>query len=145
MNYADKLSSFAAWLRKRPDLLGAISDWEYPSMYLYFNERRAEDFSNLCKAMGSFEKDGRDGEIRAIVEKKITNEDDDFGGTKFRMVLALSGACERIEKTDPETGEVITRPVKRYTMVDTGETEPEYEWKCPDSFLNLGANNEHSS
>lgn len=144
MNYAQKLRAFARWLDQHPAVLDAIDDWDRPSVYLYYGEKDTETFSAICRGMGTFDKHGSDGTIRAIVDRKVTSQDDAYGTSKFRLVVELSGACQRVEKRD-ENGDIVTRPVVKYEHVPTGEMEPVYEWKCPDSFLNLGAHNEHAS
>lgn len=126
MNYADKLRLFADWLDGRPELLEQLPHWDFPGGSIYTDDK--ELFGSLVRWMGSFDKSGYNGVVTAAHVSKTGD-----GGHIFRFSINLTGACEARAKLDD--GKPVMRRKKKY--VETDEWEPEQEWICPESFLNL--------
>jgi hypothetical protein len=141
VDICDKLRSFAEYLDERPKLKARLAA-ETPNFYISLwcdddDKRQAAsvkaEFAELCREMGSLTKAGHNGVVSASHVAK--DETDPHGWSrKYRVDVSLSGACKRREKLDDEGLPVMK---KRSKYVETNEWEPEYEWDCPQSFLNL--------
>ena len=135
MLYSQKLRLLASWLEDHPDIDERESTyWNYPSIWISAGED-ATEFGNLCRSMGEFEKrrSSWSDSIEAVHAPETDND------RIFRVTIALTGACQKVPVLD-ENGSPVTRKVTREVAVETREEvteEPEYEWKCPDSWLNL--------
>ena len=77
----------------------------------------------LTRNLGGFKKSAYNGTVSAV-----HNEEND--GIVFSVKVYLAGACERKPKVD-EHGEPVVTVIPERTVV-------EYEFSCPESFLNMG-------
>ena len=136
ISYAQKLRYLANWLDQHPtiarELLGV---YEYPTVLIYVYEDDGEDnkeekFKEAVRTMGSFEKDGYAGQLTA----KHTEWRDELNHEErlFSVSVSVGGLCERIPKLNEDGSPVMTA---KKVYQDTGELEPVYEFKCPDSWL----------
>jgi len=138
MRYSTKLRHELAWLEDHPEFDEKLSDnrYEYPTVSIWLADDDTSEFSRLCKAMGSFEKSGHYGTLTAMVRPEADGE------IIFAVRVSIDGQCEKRPKVD-ENGFPVTRKTTKTVTVTEPVTEvqeveePEYEWKCPDSFLSL--------
>lgn len=131
MNYSEKLRDLADWLDRHPEIRDEYN-WNCPRVNVYLGKDRKEDFSKLVRSMGNVTKDGYAGQISA---EYVQRDIDDEYERVFAVEVSISGVCERVQATNEDGTPKVT--VKR-AYVETDETEPVYEWHCPESFLNLG-------
>jgi len=138
MRYSQELRQLAAFLEDKPELEEKLSGyWEYPSVTIWLGEEEKAEFSRLCRVLGTFEKSGSYGTLTAMVRPEIDGE-----GPIFSVRVCIDGQCEKRQKVD-EKGFPITRKTTKTVTIAEPVTEvqeveePEYEWKCPESFLSL--------
>jgi hypothetical protein len=138
MRYSQKLRQLASWCEDHPDIDEKLSGyWDYPSATVWLGKEETEEFGRLCRAMGTFEKSGSYGTLAATVRPELDGE-----GPIFQVRVNIDGQCEKRVKVD-ENGFPVTRKTTKTVTLTEPVTEvqeveePEYEWKCPDSFLSL--------
>lgn len=117
MNYSDKLRTLADWLERHPEVERELK-FDRPTIWAVASDK--EDFGRICRSLGSYRKGGYPGTLEAIVEV------DENGEGIYRVTVSHSGSCERIP-----TGKTKVIPARKAMEV------PEYEYKCPDSWLSL--------
>lgn len=133
MNYADKLRELAGWLDAHPKWANNLSH-EYPRISVYLGDEGGKLFAELIRDMGTADKHGYGGTLSAYHwenRKRVDGSEE----TIYALGVHLSGVCEKVPKVDDD-GNPIMVPKKVTTTTD--EMEPEYEWRCPESFLALG-------
>lgn len=123
LSNVEKLRRYADYLEAHPEI-GELFDWDYPSNYHTASDW--EEFQQLIRHLDGYTKDGYAGELSAEHREK-----DDDGNTIFRVTIHVRGVCESVPKVDEE-GQPILKPVMKYERTETGEMEPEMEWKCPE-------------
>lgn len=122
MKYSEKLRMFADYLEDHPEVDAKMDGpYDYPSVYISVDE--FEDFQELIKHMGGFQKGGYGGTIQASHELRGI----------FAVTAAVSGACEATPKLD-EDGNPVTRKIPAV------EAQPEKEvavmtYNCPTAWL----------
>lgn len=131
-SYADKLRSLADWLDAHPAWADEFAgEWDYPSIHAYVlsNEEGIvpERMQRLVRALGNAVKNGGSGVVWADHEEKVNEE------IIWRANVSLTGACQKVPKVDPETGEPVMRREIRY--METGDLVQDYDYVCPESFL----------
>lgn len=126
--YVAALRELADFLEKRefPDSWKSSygSDESYPNVYLSLFTYNKDDFSNFARMLGSFEKDASDSYLSCT--RKLDNSMIIVHGYRDRI-------CERVKvgtKIVPATEAKLIEAVPEHE-------EDIYEWKCPESFLDL--------
>lgn len=127
--YANKLRALADYLEAHEELHERISNYENPSVSLWYET--FEEFQQAARKLGGYKKGGYGGELNArhVMSDPDADEYDAKYMHLYQVSVHVSDVCEKVAKIDEETGEQVLRPKRVY--VDTGEMEPEYEWKCP--------------
>ena len=124
MLLSSKARRLATYLEQNPEIDELFGEWEYPSFYHTVGDW--EEFQEIISHLGGYEKSGWNGELEAVHAQR-----DKDGNTLFRISIGVRGACESKPKVD-EDGQPVMKPVRKYQTTDTGEFEPELEWKCPE-------------
>ena len=134
MLFSHKLRLLASYLEERPKLNERYSGhWDYPTVYI--NAEDAEDFGQLCRMMGKFQKDRTTW--NDSISADYTPEAD--GDAIFSVRVSLAGVCQKVPRLNDD-GTPVTRKVTKTVPIETREEVEEvqeYDWKCPDSWLSL--------
>jgi hypothetical protein len=134
MLYSQKLRLLASWLEDHPEIdERQDSYYDYPSVYIHAED--TSDFGSLCKAMGKFEKE-RSSWSDSISAVHQPRTDD---GYIFQVTVSVSGVCQKVPRLDEDGTPIVRRTTKTVPVEIREEVveEPEYDWKCPESWLSL--------
>ena len=134
MRYSQKLRLLAVYLEDHPGIEERLATYyDYPSVWI--NADDTDNFGELCRAMGKFEKERSSwsDSISAVHAPEADHQ------PIFRVTVSVSGVCQRVPRLD-NNGSPVTRKVTKTVPVETREEvveEQEFDWKCPDSWLSL--------
>lgn len=126
MQYSTKLRAMADYLDDHPEVAEHLSN-RYERPFSWITTENWEAFTDLVGTLGAYEKSAHDGYLEARVTPQVDGED------LFTIRVSVSGVCEQVPKVDFE-GKPVMKPVvkSRYVTEETGEMEPEVEYKCPE-------------
>lgn len=123
MTYADKLRKFADYLERHPTILARMDGrYNYPVNAVYADGW--DDFQELVKDLGGFEKSGYSGNLQAQHHGRDSETDE----IMYYVSVTVSGVCEAKPKID-ENGEPVMK--RKYVYTETDEFEQDTEWVCP--------------
>lgn len=125
-DYIKGLRGLADFLESHDEMLMGYNSHEH-TLYA----RSAEEFSTLCRALGSGEKREVGGYLGLAR---------DFSDSvKITVNVAKSHTCEKVQVGTRVEQVVIPADAKLVEENVYAVEVPVYEWKCPDSFLAVGS------
>jgi len=121
-NIVEDLRELADFLEKKPMLSCRVNMSNMSSIDI--NATTKDEFLELARQLGKFQKESLENFY--VVSRK-------FGGIKLDVFSTRQVLCEQVEVGEEEVE--VPDPAVKVPMVT--RTIKKYEWKCPESILNL--------